>query len=102
MHREITQAKEGEVVDHINHNTLDNRKINLRVCTHRQNMRNQVKPKNNTSRFKGVNKEKGRWRARILVDKKRLSLGMFENIFDAVFARREAEAVYYGEFSCNF
>ena len=42
------------LVDHINHNTLDNRKCNLRLCTHQQNMFNRKKRKNTTSKYKGV------------------------------------------------
>jgi hypothetical protein len=40
MHRLITGAGTGQVVDHIDHDTLNNRRENLRVCTHAENMRN--------------------------------------------------------------
>lgn len=43
MHRFLTGAPEGMVVDHVNHDTLDNRKANLRVCTQAENLRNRAK-----------------------------------------------------------
>ena len=55
MHREIMHAPEGMVIDHINHNGLDNRKANLRICTPADNARNARYPKINTSsKYRGV------------------------------------------------
>ena len=40
MHRQITNHAKGKIVDHFNHNKLDNTRINLRVCNRQQNLRN--------------------------------------------------------------
>src|SRR3990167_8684300 len=79
MHSVILPAQEGMRVDHINRNSLDNRRENLRVCTHRQNLWNRPKSENNTSGFKGVSWEKRRnkWRASICKNYKQYSLGEF-------------------------
>ena len=54
-------AKDGEEVDHINGNTLDNRKSNLRICTHAENLRNK-NTKSKITGFKGVVYKKDSWR----------------------------------------
>lgn len=54
-------------IDHINGNTMDNRKINLRLCNDQENSFNRYKNSNNTSGYKGVyfDKERGKWRGAI-------------------------------------
>lgn len=72
LHRFLMDAKPGQFVDHINRNTLDNRRENLRFCTHRQNMQNSRKRvsilgRKPSSQYKGVSwdKRSQRWVARI-------------------------------------
>ena len=79
MHRHITNAPKGMVVDHINHNGLDNRKSNLRVCTIAENSRNRRRQKGGTSIYKGVNwqKAKKKWHARIKFEGKHMHIGYF-------------------------
>lgn len=101
MHRVITQATKGKVVDHINHNTLDNRKSNLRLCEHRENMRNTKLSKNSTSGYTGVvwHKTQSSWQARIRLNYKTIFLGYYNNLEDAVKARKLAEKKYFGNFA---
>ena len=67
--------------DHINGDGLDNRKQNLRTCTHTENMRNRGKSKNNTSGFKGVSwhKRGKTWDAKIAHNKKLMHIGSFKD-----------------------
>ena len=54
MHRFLTQCLPNKVIDHINHNTLDNTRKNLRICYQSENIKNQKLNSKNTSGFKGV------------------------------------------------
>lgn len=78
MHRQIMNAPFGMPVDHWDHDTLNNRKENLRVCTYSQNGANQRKTRG-SSRFKGVtwNKSRGKWQAQIEVAGHHKYLGLF-------------------------
>jgi hypothetical protein len=100
MYRLILKPSRNEIVDHINHNKSDNRKENLRICTHTNNNQNRRLHKNNTSGHTGVSwkKSSNMWYSYITKDKKRLCLGYFEDISDAIQSREEAEIKYFGEF----
>jgi hypothetical protein len=102
MHREIMNAPDGLLVDHKNGKTLDNRRANLRLATHSQNMCNKPKTSTkSTSRFRGVylDKRKGRWVAKIQINRKRIWLGYFDNEIDAVRVYDTAAKMYHGEFA---
>lgn len=89
------------VVDHINRNTLDNRKQNLRLATPSQNGFNSKKKKSNTSGIIGVTwkKDKNKWKAYIMVKFKQIHIGYYDNFEDAVKARLEKEYELCGEFA---
>ena len=102
MHREIMNTPKGIQIDHINGDKLDNRKINLRLCTQQQNNRNITKPRrHNKLGIKGVRflESRNRFSARIRVNKKEIHLGYFPSMRSAEEAYREAELKYFGEFA---
>ena len=104
MHRMILERHGEQLgsldVDHINGNTLDNRRGNLRACTHTQNMQNKRKRKATSSRYKGVSRrENGRWLANIRVDGTLLRLGLFDSEIDAAKTYDTAARQHFGEYA---
>lgn len=101
LHRFIMDCSNPSLfVDHINHNTFDNRKCNLRIVTPTQNQYN-VKPcAYNKSGVRGVRFDKynNKWVAEMSINKKNRILGYYDNISDAIEKRKEYEKLYYGEF----
>jgi hypothetical protein len=106
LHREIIKVPKGMVIDHINHDSMDNRQTNLRAATMAQNMRNRRKSsRSSSSKYKGVyrSKNKRKWIATIRFEGKLIYLGTFLNDIDAAKAYDEAAKKYHGEFAClNF
>lgn len=102
MHRAILGVTDPRVkVDHRNHNTLDNRRQNLRACTQSQNCANRRGPQlNGTSGYRGVswNKREARWTARIGVNGRRINLGYFSTVPAAAAAYRAANKKHHGDF----
>lgn len=99
MHRLIMPCEESYVIDHINHNPADNRKINLRICTQQENSFNKAIPKNNTSGCVGVILiSSNKWNARIRKDGKCIYLGNYSTFEEAVAARKKAEVELFGEY----
>lgn len=100
MHRYLMNPPDRMIVDHKNRIKTDNRRKNLRVCTHKENIRNSKHRKNNTSGHRGVflDKRTGHWVAKIMVDYKSKSLGSFDEKESAVKAYRCAAKKYFGRF----
>ncbi len=99
MHRFIMNAPDGMEVDHINGDTMDNRRANLRVCTRAQNAANIRVPTNGVSGYRGVHKGRRAWDASIMVRRKRIRLGVWETREEAARAYNAAAATYFGEFA---
>lgn len=101
MHRQILNVKKGLVVDHINGNALDNRRENLRICTHAQNLMNQKPQIGKSSKYKGVSwdKRRNKWEAYIMLNDKKVSLGRFDIESDAARAYDKKASVAFGEFA---
>ena len=102
MHRLILNVPKGMDVDHHDHNGLNNRRSNLRICTNTQNQANRRKTNNTTSsKFKGVgwHSQSKTWRARISLNKKDRCLGNFLTEIEAALAYNEAALKHFGEFA---
>ena len=99
MHRRILAAPKGIGVDHVNHDTLDNRRANLRLATQAQNVRNSRKRSDNRSGFKGVSwsTKYSKWRAAIVVSGRHLHLGYFHILHEAAARYEEAATEFFGE-----
>ena len=101
LHREIMKAPKGMYVDHINGDTLDNRRRNLRLCSNSENMRNRGKNTNNTSGYKGVSfsKERNMWESKIIHQYKTYHLGYFNTKEKAARAYNRGAKKYHGKFA---
>lgn len=102
LHRFIMSAEKGQLVDHIDGNTLDCRKVNMRITDNLGNSRNRCKVERagNSSRFKGVRRTpNGRWVAQIKVDGRQFHLGRFDREEDAAIAYNGAAERHFGDFA---
>jgi len=93
--------EDGNDVDHVSGNKMDNRRANLRVCSHQQNMFNQKMRNTNSTGYYGVSKMKntGRYGAYIHYDGKKKYLGTYPTAEEASVARDRAAASLFGEFA---
>lgn len=101
MHRLVARAGDGEHVDHINGDGLDNRRCNLRLCTHADNCANRVSPLGpQTSRYKGVYYDpRGVWEVYICAHGRKRPLGLFRDEVDAAHAYDLAARAQWGAFA---
>ena len=101
LHRLIMNAPSGVDVDHINHDPLDNRRSNLRLCTRSQNICNRRMPRGPNTPYRGVSRRQDckSWRAQIKADGRNIHLGNFHTPEEAARAYDAAARHYYGEFA---
>ena len=104
MHRLILNVKNGEFTDHINHDGLDNRKVNIRKCTSLQNQMNRRGNPNRLSKFKGVTKMPDRyknkpWLAQIRCRGKNYNLGMYATQEKAAVVYNKKASELFGEYA---
>jgi hypothetical protein len=92
---------DGKEVDHINGNILDNQRKNLRVCSHHQNLINKKLQRNNTSGVRGVswNKRKEMWQVYIVLNRKKIDLGYFDDLVLAAKRYNQEAKEMFGEFA---
>jgi hypothetical protein len=98
MARLILKAPKGKQIDHKNFNRLDNRRCNIRLCTQTQNLQNRRG--RSATGFKGVEKGKYGYSARIRHNGQREYLGHFKRVEMASQAYNEKALEYHGEFAC--
>ncbi len=106
LHKQVLNASQGQQVDHINGDVFDNRRENLRFCTHLQNCCNRKKPQHyqgtkTSSKYKGVSwdVESGKWKASIRIFRKLKNLGRFSVEKEAAIAYNRAAKETFGDFA---
>lgn len=91
LYEDGLHLSEEQEIDHIDGNRSNNSYDNLRICFRAENMRNKKLYKTNTTGITGVSVFENRYRARISLNGKRMSLGLFDTVEDAMRAREDAE-----------
>jgi HNH endonuclease len=99
MHRTIVGAGFGQIVDHRNRDTLDNRRDNLRLCNVAQSAWNRGKPRDNTTGFVGVFRSRKRYQANVYSNGVRHHCGMWSTPEEAALARDKKALEIFGEFA---
>lgn len=94
--RFIMQAGYGQIIDHINHNRLDNRTENLRIVTAKFNAHNRTKKRNTSSKYIGVCRSHGKWQAGMSIDKKFFYIGTFSDEIEAAKTYNKKAVELYG------
>jgi hypothetical protein len=102
MHKVVCPVPAGMIVDHINRNSLDNRKVNLRAATQKQNVWNRkFIRKGGKTRYNGIRWDKNRekWQVRLVVNGRRESFGYYADEIEAAKAYDQVAKKYRGEYA---
>ena len=102
LHRFLLNPSDNEIVDHKNHNPLDNRRCNLRICTKAENNMNVSKQRRNTtSKYKGVcwMKNNRKWRAQIRINRKSKHIGLYDSEEEAAKCYDEYAIKHFGVYA---
>lgn len=103
MHRFLLNAKKGEFCDHINRDKLDNRKLNIRICSKAENQQNQPVRSDSSTGYKGVTPwprgKVRRWKAYIGINNRVNSLGYYETKEEAAYVYDQAALQLYGDYA---
>lgn len=101
MHRLVIHANNNQIVDHIDHNGLNNRRTNLRICSQQENTFNSRSSKNSSSRFVGVSyiKQDKKWISYLKKDGKIVHRQRHATELEAAQARDEAAKIFFGKFA---
>lgn len=99
LHRWLFDYPEGIVIDHINHDTLDNRRTNLRLTEQKKNLEHRSGAnKNNKSGYRNVCLIENKWIVQLQINGKNTKLGSFDDVHEAGKFAEEMRQKYYGEF----
>ena len=100
LHRFIIDYSDEKFIDHIDGNTMNNRKSNLRIVNPQQNMMNRRAVKPTKSGVVGVNyvRKTNKWKAVIMINRKTIFLGYYNDLEEAIEVRKQAEIDYFGEY----
>lgn len=101
MHRLILGIVNSSLeCDHIDHDTLNNQRSNLRICTHQQNLTNRKALNNTSSKYLGVYKTKyGKYVSHLTIKGKQMYLGMFKTEIRAAIEYDKVALIYHKEFA---
>lgn len=101
LHRFLVTSPPEYDIDHISGDKMDNRRKNLRICSHQKNMFNQKLRSTNSSGYTGVSfsKSAGKFEAYIHYCGKKINLGLFATAKEGAIARDKAALQYFGEFA---
>lgn len=100
LHHYLFENIKGLEIDHINLDVLDNRRENIRYCTHQQNQMNQPLQRNNKSGVSGVSfyPARNKYRARIKVKQQEIHLGYYNTLEEATMARNVGMQCMFGAY----